>query len=194
MTKADEMLLNAKTAEETRKALAAGADVNAKDKDNDNKTPLMYANTAEQAQLLIDAGADVNGKVTHFLSDFDIKLCNRGGDHYPESVCKNHYYTHSLLDATCRFSIADPDIVKMLLDAGADPNYRNYNGSTPLMAMCMAGKLKHLQIVEMLIKAGAEVNATNSIGKTALDECVDDDTSAMAEILLKHGAKHGNEL
>ena len=60
MTKTDEMLLKAKTAEETRKALAAGADVNAR---NDiGETALMNASIAEQTKLLIEAGADVNAR------------------------------------------------------------------------------------------------------------------------------------
>ena len=58
MKELDNKLLNAKTAEETAFLLAAGADVNAKDKDG--TTPLMLAKTAEQTKLLIDAGADVN--------------------------------------------------------------------------------------------------------------------------------------
>lgn len=70
-SKADNMLLDAKTAEETKKALELGANPNAEREVNVNPeakythaeyfvTPLMLARTAEQTKLLIDAGADVN--------------------------------------------------------------------------------------------------------------------------------------
>lgn len=65
------MLLDAQTAEETKKALELGANPNAEREVNVNPeakythaeyfvTPLMLARTAEQTTLLIDAGADVN--------------------------------------------------------------------------------------------------------------------------------------
>lgn len=60
LTKADRMLLRATTAEETKKALEAGADVNARDEDGE--TALMCAITPEQTKLLIAAGADVNAR------------------------------------------------------------------------------------------------------------------------------------
>lgn len=60
LTKADRMLLRAETAEETKKALEAGANVNARDEDGE--TPLMRARTLEQTKLLIAAGADVNAR------------------------------------------------------------------------------------------------------------------------------------
>jgi len=59
-TEANKMLFDARTVEKTREALAAGADVNAKDVEG--VTPLMYAETPGQTRLLIAAGADVNAK------------------------------------------------------------------------------------------------------------------------------------
>ena len=58
---ADIMLRNAQTAEETKKALKNGADVNAKSVYG--YTALMYAKTAEQIKLLLEAGADVEDLV-----------------------------------------------------------------------------------------------------------------------------------
>lgn len=57
-TELDLKLINAKTAEETKRLIAAGADVNATD--NLGMTPLLWARTVEQIKMLIAAGADVN--------------------------------------------------------------------------------------------------------------------------------------
>ena len=80
-TKADKMLLNAHTAEETKKSLLAGANPNAEKEIGlhpDSRypyaeyfvTPLMLAETAEQTRLLIEAGADVNlGREVHAINE-----------------------------------------------------------------------------------------------------------------------------
>jgi len=56
-------LMYAETAEQTKLLIEAGADVHAKD--SDGRTALMWAKTAEQTKLLIEAGADVNAKDKH---------------------------------------------------------------------------------------------------------------------------------
>lgn len=60
LSEADKMLLSAKTAEETKKALEMGANVNAKNRYKD--TALMLAKTTEQTKLLLEAGSDPNLK------------------------------------------------------------------------------------------------------------------------------------
>ena len=56
----------------------------------------------------------------------------------------------------------NPEVIKTLIDAGANVNVGGIYGITALM---MADKL---EIVETLIKAGADVNAINHDGATAL--------------------------
>ena len=60
---------------------------------------------------------------------------------------------------------ANPVIVRMLLDAGADPNARQRHGYTALHS---AAANADLSSVEALLAAGAEVGATNDDGDTAL--------------------------
>ena len=72
LSEADEMLLKAETAEETKKALELGANVNARAwyesqfvnfvniASGYGPTALMSAKTPEQTKLLLEAGADVN--------------------------------------------------------------------------------------------------------------------------------------
>jgi len=55
---------------------------------------------------------------------------------------------------------------KILIDAGANLNYKNDDGSTALHTAAFFG---HLKIVEELLKKGTDKNLKNNDGKTALE-------------------------
>jgi ankyrin repeat protein len=56
--------------------------------------------------------------------------------------------------------------VRLLLDAGADPNARQQVGYTPLMGAASAGRG---DLVDLLLRHGADVAAVSEDGKTASD-------------------------
>lgn len=56
-------------------------------------------------------------------------------------------------------------VVKMLIDAGADIESRNYNDQTPLIAAASSGQAG---VVALLLRLGANRNATSSRGHDAL--------------------------
>ena len=58
------------------------------------------------------------------------------------------------------------DVVRILLDAGANPNVRQSAGWTPLHAAAMNGDLAS---VELLLAAGADPIATNEEGRSVTD-------------------------
>src|SRR5688572_22708372 len=58
------------------------------------------------------------------------------------------------------------DVVRILLDAGANPNVRQSAGWTPLHAAAMNGDLSS---VELLLAAGADPTATNEEGRSVID-------------------------
>lgn len=60
---------------------------------------------------------------------------------------------------------ASVDIVTYLLDAGANPHLRSWNGDTPLT---LAAARTRADVVKALLDAGAEVNGRNDRGMTAL--------------------------
>lgn len=57
------------------------------------------------------------------------------------------------------------EAIDALLSLGADPNARDYKGTTPLMFAVMAG---NKQCVEALIRAGAKVNVSDNVGRSPI--------------------------
>lgn len=81
---------------------------------------------------------------------------------------------------------SDPEVVNLLLQAGADTNARNKDGQTPLMAVasqitgvCLnnfhvygKGINPRLESFKLLLTAGSDVNAKDVKGRTALHKLV----------------------
>ena len=114
-------------------------------------------------ELLITKGADVNAK----------------NDRHATPLHPAALYGHK-------------EVVELLIAAGADVNAKEKYEKTPLHHASKAG---YYEIVELLIAAGADVNVKNIAGKTPLDfdgnaDLVDGE---IADLLRKHGAKHGEK-
>jgi ankyrin repeat protein len=87
-------------------------------------------------------------------------------------------------------SLAGPlDVVKMLLEAGADVNSRGEGNETPLhFASCGRGD-EAVAIVRHLMSCGADVNATDRKGQTPLDLAAGKRIRATALVLSDGGAE-----
>jgi ankyrin repeat protein len=95
-----------------------------------------------------------------------------------------------------------PEIVRTLLELGADPNLTTDDRSTPLMAASGLGLLTYLPgqprgartpdaeaAVKLLVEtAGVNVNATNEAGFTALHGAAFKGLNEVLEYLIQHGA------
>ncbi len=79
-----------------------------------------------------------------------------------------------------------PDIVKLLLESGANPNIRDKeSGSTPLDKAISDG---YADIVELLLLYGADANARDRNGQTPLHEAAWENQGDIAELLIAKGA------
>jgi ankyrin repeat protein len=84
-----------------------------------------------------------------------------------------------------------PEITQMLLDRGAEVNFQNKNGSTPLLrvAQSWGGKKSNLQVVQLLLDHVADVHAHDHNGKTPFDVAFDLGKHEILPLLSPHGAE-----
>ncbi|XP_022091038.1 ankyrin repeat and KH domain-containing protein mask-like isoform X2 [Acanthaster planci] len=85
------------------------------------------------------------------------------------------------------------DIVKLLIDYGADVNAQSSAGNTPLMYACSGG---HEDAVKVLLDHGANIEDHNENGHTPLMEAASSGHVGIAKVLLERGAginTHSNE-
>ena len=79
----------------------------------------------------------------------------------------------------------DSEIVRMLLEAGADPNAICYNGLFPLYVAAETG---NLDVIKVLISHGAEVNKTTPKGCTPILNAAEEGELETVQYLLDNGA------
>ena len=129
--------------------IAAGADVNAQDKENNTALfgPIsrFLVIRGEMIRTLIAAGTNVN-------------LANIKGE-TPLMAAIVHIRTYGPDQESV-------DLLRLLLAAKANVNAKNQDGDTPLMLAVRAGR--EAAIIKTLITAGANVNAANNSGNTPL--------------------------
>ena len=76
-------------------------------------------------------------------------------------------------------------VVRLLLDAGADPNRRNEDGDAPLHYAAGHDTPVALRV---LLDAGGDPDARGIDGDTALHRAVHDGNTEAVELLLQHNA------
>ena len=74
------------------------------------------------------------------------------------------------------------DVVRFVLDAGANPEMGDELGNTPLHHAALKG---HLRIVQLLLQHGADPTIENKRGATALDAALNNEHIKIVELLHK---------
>ena len=148
---------------------------------------------------LIDAGVEVNktgvGKYGNALVAAAMKgsidavklLLEKGAD--PNLQAGKGYYHQFALHAACyQYGEAnEPELIKVLVDAGADVNKKGGQFWTPLQA-AGAGALGHPVTMKYLIDHGADVHAVGGISGTALSACYHRGYYLCTDVLYEAGA------
>ncbi|GIG71268.1 ankyrin repeat domain-containing protein [Phytomonospora endophytica] len=180
--------------EAVRAGLAAGASLGPV---NDTGiTPLHMAvftgRSVELVELLVEAGADVNAAVVREIPSLHTfvekeRLFGR------EYRVGDTPLTGALDGFDWRAHDAAPiaaELVRILLEAGADPNVSDKYGNRPLPQMASARSPELVEVVRMLLAFGAEVGTEGGGGRTPLDSAVFGSPEIIAE-LLDRGADPG---
>jgi ankyrin repeat protein len=93
----------------------------------------------------------------------------------------------------------DIEVMRLLLENGADPNIATVQGSTALMAAAginwipgqtyTRSEADYVEAVKLCLDRGAPVNAANSLGLTAMHGAANRGWESVIQILADHGAK-----
>jgi len=139
------------------------ADPNAAGRDGD--TALLLAaenNQPEIVKLLLGRGADPNRQDNNGWTAV-LKAAYQGN-----AKCIEILASHSKLELDRALLVATlmerKDAVKVLLDNGAEVDFRASDGRTPLILAAGKG---NKDIVELLLQAGADASLTDQAGQTA---------------------------
>jgi len=77
------------------------------------------------------------------------------------------------------------EVVRLLLERGANPNAKDKDGETPLHE---AAKNGHVDVVKLLLEKGADLNARDYMGRTPLHYAAENGHVDVVKLLLEHGA------
>jgi ankyrin repeat protein len=114
----------------------------------------------EMVKLLIELGADVNA----------VNLKNQTALYWTAQSCGP--FSKSL------------EIIKTLLDAGADPNIKTQNGRTPFTNAVDYGRVS---FIDLFIEYGADVNTRDNRGRTPIYFTLTE--PGITDILIRNGAR-----
>ncbi|MCH9845034.1 MAG: ankyrin repeat domain-containing protein [Alphaproteobacteria bacterium] len=126
------------------------------------------------------------------------------------SLSPDSFYKDSVLHRAIRYHNNPLEIVKILLDAGADVNLKTigdedargldieYDSSHSLTPLHLAAKYRRLDVAKLLLERGADINFVNSEGETPLALALynldsnyqnfDENVIEMVKLLLANGA------
>ena len=172
-----------------RELIRSGADVRAKDRRG--RTVLMYA-AAGQSPEIVDAllhaevsanEEDSSGETAlHFavgLAAFPLPLFSLSADYHKPPTAS---FGSGLFSGR---SMLKPEVVRLLLAAGAHPNAVDSDGTTPLM---YAAQVATPDVLRALLAEGADMNAQDAEGRSALMYAADHCQAESVRLLVQSGA------
>lgn len=124
--------------------------------------------TSDNVELLeraIQQGFDVNAKDLFYGTLLNV-ACFFRRRHCVKVLLENHAdpNSYSFCSALMMASVSDVECLKLVLQAGADVNFKESGYWTPLMRASITGRL---DCVECLLEAGIDPLSVDNKGKTA---------------------------
>jgi len=156
------------------------------------ETPLMWAAVkghTDIVKLLINKGADVNKlpklyyKRSYKPSYFSIEKMKADNIVFDDKTITGPLNSHPALILAAMEG--HTDIVRLLLNAGADVNIQDRYDNT---ALIKASENGHTDIVKLLLKADAKINTEDYKGCTALIFAAENGRTDVVQLLLEHDA------
>ncbi len=169
-----------------RAALFAAIDLRNFNHDKYDDLPTDGRDPLDLIKALIRKGADVNLRTdtvpVHGLMQFDGSWVNFDGQ---------TSFVRAALSG-------DIEVMRLLLEAGANPNIATTQGTTALMAASginwipgqtwSHSEADYVEAVKLCLDRGADVNAKNSLGLTAMHGAANRGWESIIQILADHGS------
>lgn len=173
-----------------RQLLNSGADPNLHDGDGRSTAEIaIEADSAEIVEALLEGGTDFNVKDTYGNS-MALRTVESGSESMYEIVAAfgRHGVNMNLgteSQTPLYYAVEQNDIkmVRLLLEAGADPSLATENGGLPLVSA-----LSNAETLDLLLKAGADPNGIDRDGNPVLFEALFAVSTEAAEALIEAGA------
>ncbi|PGH09567.1 hypothetical protein GX51_00673 [Blastomyces parvus] len=168
---------------------------NATIKDMYGRTPLFHAISKRHfgiATLLLDYGSNVdtptNDGVTHLMRA--IGCASHLGEYFfdggePFDIQSDNSDNHTTSELILDTPRSDQQMLRFLLERGADVNIQDHKGCT---ALSLAARRDDLPAVRLLLEQGADVNIQDREGYTALSLAAWKGDLPVIKLLLKQGA------
>lgn len=159
--------------EEVQNLITKGANVNQKDENYNNITPLFLAvenGNVELAEYLLRFGAKINARDDNKQTPLMRVDADASAEHVRLLIKYGAKLNLTDADGNTPLILAansvSREVLQVLLVNGANPNAQNKEGQTALMNAALAD---NLESVRALLLAGADVNLKNKSGDTAWD-------------------------
>jgi ankyrin repeat protein len=167
-----------------------GVDIN-KSGRIDKETPLMVAcriDNEKSVKILIEHGADVNA--LSILDETALMYAAQNGNSNIVTILLKQdvprVHKDIALIKACGSEMANLDVVKALVQAGANVNYQLLAGKTTALMNAVLSKKN--EVVAFLIESGANLELMDQENRTALvHACIQNDKE-LVELLLDKGA------